>query len=423
MSAPTSFEYKPEKDSGELQKLLESLAPIASSVQERLDWNDQTFSTNFITDAVYKLPSETDIKPSALSLIGMMSGTITNLIGLHEDMLKIIISMNHPRENEMLFKYAIGTTNTKDIPKRSQNMTDFNIDGIAASSYNPHSNQPLSDQNTPDTVLAGDVVPKDTPPAEPQETLTMTKIKTGWEQIYTAFKELKTQGDVENRGCVNWLGMYCLYLIKSMVRSPDVVFTSIQQRLVKHCATAYPLEVPFDLVPPSIEFLTKLSVYVESNRKSMNTILALLIGRFMIETAAPSPDPTVRGILMGSCLMHTCMQGLPTLKHLEQAHIATKIPMNIMCLLVYNDATKGTLDFISQLIKHMDKKVSVTIKGKSYQMSQISWRWSRLFNDAFFARLGNSQDILIIKCVAYIGCTEKEINLIHEFIEANTHYI
>lgn len=67
----------------------------------------------------------------------------------------------------------------------------------------------------------------------------------------------------------------------------------------------------------------------------------------------------------------------------------------------------GLNNIVSMYIMSETKPGETIIKGKKYNLNcQMSWRWSRLFNNDFFSRFQTGRNtFLTIRCAAYISAS------------------
>lgn len=117
-------------------------------------------------------------------------------------------------------------------------------------------------------------------------------------------------------------------------------------------------------------------------------ILSGMIGKIIVENSRPTPNVGIKGVLLGACLTHIGMNGLVPLKHTEQTATALSIPCGTFCDMICTTGVKDSLINVCSMITLTTTPISkVKTFDKEYDIkSQISWRYSSLYNQSHFNR-------------------------------------
>ncbi|AJG39169.1 ORF1 [Wuhan House Fly Virus 2] len=381
---------------------------------ERTDWTDGLFLKSFAPKSKYKHPSMGSIKASQMNLCKFLSGMNDIYSDIYADMTIALLAMPNPSNlDTLLFEEFLSEDG---IPiSGSPAILDQNVAGPISGQKEDYSLS-LSDDDAPHSRsgLAENVMRSDdVPTSEIMNEIPAKSITQFWESLTQKLLSVADQGTItkEHRLYHAVVGLLILHSLKLMCRSVPSTIKSMRARLNPHFRSIYGVSGwTLDIIPPHKDALTQLQVPFNSMDKEVLKIVGLLCAKLIFVSSSPTPDQNVKGLLFGSCLTHIGMFGLAPIKHLEQAAVALNMTTGAFGKLIYTMRTKESIDKcikfltvvnkVTEKVKYLDQELN--LKG------QITWRFARLFNQAYFNRFRTALNTrLIIRCAAFIKAAGK----------------
>lgn len=304
--------FKSREVSDMVQRL--SKCPSAGSdASERLDWTEQFFITTYLKPDCYKATTETETKVACHKLGQFYSGATGIYSGILSDMKIILFSLRHPSKmTERLFEYAISAEGTALSPSvsESQALSPINAD---TTGYNDVTSGELktSGAGLADATTSNKDLHVTVPTGTPDD------INTAWKWISEALTGSAAQGKPGHlTAAICVIGLITMHMFKLLSREASSVQRAFQKNFVRHLRAIYPAEMQ-DLVvcPPHVNCVRSLKDLFTTSSSDVLEMLALMIGRLIIERSSEVPQESIKGILLGSCLMHTSLNGFSVIKH------------------------------------------------------------------------------------------------------------
>lgn len=394
--------------------LIDSVQGSSQDGAELNCWDEVYFFEHHFPQQKIRLPTQAARRNSAINLIKFFSGQNTIYEDLLIDIRNVILSMRCPtNKSALLFKEFVDQTASSEAAGTVTQIVDADI--VIGRDYLIQ-----APEVTVSGVdgLAGDIRVENVQPATSQRrTITTEIISDCWRKLAAILcVESQQTPSALMAMAETAIGMVSMHCFKLMSKNVQSVANSMLNNMNKHFLDLYKAsELGIALCPPHIKSLEMLQPLFVSGDDQLFTILSLMIGKSIIEVSKPTSQPQIRGVLYGACLTHLGMHGLTPVKQIEQTSLALGVSISAFCRAIFTTQVKDSVINVCQMLNvSREAPGKIKIMGVEYDLkSQMSWRFSRLYNNAHFNRFATKKNArLIIRCAAYLSEVQEESSIL-----------
>lgn len=244
-------------------------------------------------------------------------------------------------------------------------------------------------------------------------TLSSNDIKDFWSKLSQMITKDpdQVQLSADSRYACGALGLIVLHCFKMINRTAESTYRSMSSRLNRHFKAIYaPANWEITLAPAHFQSMKALHTQFASPDSKILELLSIILCKLIFLHAEETPSQTVKGLFYGSCLTHIGMFGMSVLRRLEQTALAMDLNlgdcMKTLC-------TKKVFDSMVRCTKMIKGNVgecySAVLLGTTIKVpTQVTWRFSRIYNTSHFSSMGaNNNTHLILRCAAYLKASNR----------------
>ncbi|CRK89811.1 CLUMA_CG003605, isoform A [Clunio marinus] len=377
--------------------------------QQSVIWSDKVFIEDYCSNIPYKHPDTATIFQSAKSIIEcIVLGQIRD--SLLNSMLVVILTTPSVTPGKLMFEHLMNNSGTS-----LSNLGVVVGLGNFDNSTSPKASRKTKEQEFPGSNLAeslsGDNQEEDQDDGfssmDDEENFKL------WKSLYEAFSEIEVKKDwrsTEFSSKVKWalgvLSFASLMSLRVIVKKPESVLDSFKLRYRGHATQFFAAYGTGEAPIPSLKFLNKFQTIAQPGIEPIRKILSLCVLNYIVNNSLKDSSMQDRGFLEAGLLIHTQMNGLGPIKLYEEA--ANYLNLKI-AELAKNIASK---DIVNSLTKWFELVAISPLVTNTISPSAVSWGWSRLFDNNFFASFNSKDHLkLTVRLAGILRISESRANI------------
>lgn len=347
-----------------------SLPGIISNTSEATTWSYEIYKNSYLNKLQkFKQPTLTEALQHGKVIIDFLMGNLENADSL-EASIKVVLCSMTISQRELCPKSVIGVEVVPTAAKTDR--SKWNYEFVKSAATSDAGQRFVTTNNIKEAITIE------------------SAIKWG-EELMTALSDQGNEPkERQGRPLVNYIGFYCLNLMRLSVKTADQVEKHIceffEDRVIKFWQRK---PIAAHVHPPASSSYNDLCGLMGRQTISFDQLLTLVVE--MYHAGEESNNSSITGVLKAGCVLSLSTVGLGILNWLHQASTVSGLSMSDFLDYLDNTVFQPTLRKVVMMMVSLNN-------NKDY-----SWPFARLFQDTALSDFATKNDALLCCFCIYLA--------------------